>query len=126
APWSGIWIQSQCKPPVDDRLIATPHGDRSRRRVAWAVALFVISCWIWIAPPSAVGQILGSLIVTITSPESGATVSASITVSATVTVIGSVTVAGVQFKLDGANLGAEDTSAPYAISWNTATTSNGS
>jgi len=30
----------------------------------------------------------------------------------------------VQFKLDGANLGAEVITAPYAISWNTATISN--
>jgi hypothetical protein len=32
---------------------------------------------------------------------------------------------GVQFKLDGANLGAEDTTAPYSIAWNTTTTTNG-
>jgi hypothetical protein len=31
----------------------------------------------------------------------------------------------VQFKLDGANLGAEDTSAPYSVAWNTATAANG-
>ena len=31
-----------------------------------------------------------------------------------------------QFKLDGANLGSEDTSSPYSVSWNTATASNGS
>src|SRR5206468_10055664 len=34
-------------------------------------------------------------------------------------------VAGVQFRLDGVNLGAEDTSAPYSVSWDTTTTSNG-
>jgi len=33
---------------------------------------------------------------------------------------------GVQFKLDGANLGAEDTSAPYSASWNTTAATNGS
>jgi hypothetical protein len=37
-----------------------------------------------------------------------------------------VGVAGVQFKLDGANLGAEDTTAPYSIPWDTTTASNGS
>jgi hypothetical protein len=37
-----------------------------------------------------------------------------------------VGVAGVQFQLDGANLGAERTSAPYSISWDTAAASNGS
>jgi len=36
-----------------------------------------------------------------------------------------VGVVGVQFKLDGANLGVEVTSAPYTLSWNTATASNG-
>src|SRR5439155_21586177 len=35
-------------------------------------------------------------------------------------------VAGVQFTLDGAPLGAEDTAAPYATTWNTTTASNGS
>jgi hypothetical protein len=32
----------------------------------------------------------------------------------------------VQFKLDGANLGAEDIAAPYTVSWNSASTTNGS
>jgi hypothetical protein len=62
--------------------------------------------------------------VSITSPTSGATVSSTITISATAS--DNVGVAGVQFKLDGANLGAEVTTAPYSISWNTTTTSNGS
>src|SRR5207247_562908 len=51
-------------------------------------------------------------------------------VSATITVTASasdnVGVAGVQFMLDGANLGAEDTGAPYSVSWDTTTTGNGS
>jgi hypothetical protein len=36
-------------------------------------------------------------------------------------------VAGVQFKLDGANLDTEDTSPPnpYSVSWNTSTVTNG-
>jgi hypothetical protein len=34
-------------------------------------------------------------------------------------------VTGVQFRLDGGNLGVEDTSAPYAISWDTRTVPNG-
>ena len=56
--------------------------------------------------------------VSITAPAAGATVSGTITVSATAT--DDVSVAGVQFKLDGVNLGAEVIAAPYAISWNTA------
>ena len=37
-----------------------------------------------------------------------------------------VGVAGVQFLLDGANLGAEDTAAPYTVSWNSTTVADGS
>ena len=36
-----------------------------------------------------------------------------------------VGVVGVQFLLDGNNLGAEDTTAPYSVSWNTSTATNG-
>src|SRR5439155_23215763 len=54
---------------------------------------------------------------------SGATVSGTITVTANAT--DNVGVAGVQFKLDGANLGAEDTTAPYSVSWATMGTING-
>jgi hypothetical protein len=62
--------------------------------------------------------------VSITSPTNGQTVSGTITVSASAS--DNVAVSGVQFKLDGANLGAEDTTSPYSISWNTTTATNGS
>lgn len=62
--------------------------------------------------------------VNIISPTNGATVSGSTVVTATAS--DNVGVVGVQFKLDGANLGTEDTSSPYSINWNTATISNGS
>ena len=62
--------------------------------------------------------------VSITSPANGATVSGTITLSAAAS--SSVGVASVQFQLDGTNLGALATVAPYSISWNTTTASNGS
>ena len=43
----------------------------------------------------------------------------------TASAIDNVGVAGVQFKLNGANLGAEDTVAPYAVNWTTSTVFNG-
>jgi hypothetical protein len=52
-----------------------------------------------------------------------ATVVGSITVSANAS--DNVGVAGVQFKLNGVNLGVEDTVAPYAVAWNTRTVANG-
>ncbi|MGH8746240.1 MAG: Ig-like domain-containing protein, partial [Burkholderiales bacterium] len=60
----------------------------------------------------------------LTSPASGATVSGSISVTASAA--DNVGVAGVQFQLDGANLGAQDAAAPYSMSWNTTAASNGS
>jgi hypothetical protein len=62
--------------------------------------------------------------VSITAPANGATVSATVTVSATAADNGSVT--GVQFLLDGVNLGVEDTTSPYSVSWNTTAVANGS
>src|SRR5258705_4703862 len=60
------------------------------------------------------------------APAGGATVSgASVTVSATAS--DNVGVVGVQFKLDGTtNVGAEDTTSPYAIVWNSTTVGDGS
>ena len=58
----------------------------------------------------------GSIAVSITSPTGGA-VSGVQTVTATASA--GQGVAGVQFKVDGQNLGAEDTSAPFSVSWDT-------
>jgi hypothetical protein len=63
----------------------------------------------------------GGPTVSITSPTSGGTVSAS----ATVSVNASANTVGVQFKLDGSNLGSEVTAAPFSVSWDTTTTANG-
>ncbi|MBZ5531483.1 MAG: hypothetical protein LAO20_08625 [Acidobacteriia bacterium] len=61
--------------------------------------------------------------VSMTAPASGASVSGSVTVSATAA--DNVGVAGVQFQLDGVNLGAEDPASPYSITWNTTSATNG-
>ena len=51
--------------------------------------------------------------VAITAPAGGSTVSG--TISMTASASDNVGVAGVQFRLDGVNLGAEDTAAPYSV-----------
>jgi hypothetical protein len=60
--------------------------------------------------------------ISVTSPGAG-------TVTGTVNVAGTASddlgVAGVQFTLDGAPLGAEDTTAPYEVSWNSASSASG-
>ena len=62
--------------------------------------------------------------VSISSPANGATVSGTAQI-VSATASDNVGVVGVQFRLDGANLGAEDTTSPYSISWDTSTASNG-
>ena len=62
-------------------------------------------------------------VVALTSPPDGATVSGTVTLSADAT--DNVAVAGVQFMLDGFDLGAEDTTAPYSLAWDTTTASRG-
>ncbi len=61
--------------------------------------------------------------VSITSP-TGGNISGTITVTANAS--DNVGVTGVQFLLNGTNLGSEDLTAPYSISWNTTTLANNS
>ncbi len=61
--------------------------------------------------------------VALTAPVNGATVSATVNVAANAA--DNVGVVGVQFKVDGQNIGAEDTTSPYSVSWNTTGATNG-
>jgi chitodextrinase len=61
--------------------------------------------------------------VSLTAPTNGSTVSNVVTVSANAS--DNVAVAGVQFKVDGVNIGTEVTTTPYSITWNTSSVSNG-
>jgi hypothetical protein len=61
--------------------------------------------------------------ISITSPAGGASVSGTINLSATAS--SPAGIAGVQFKLDGSNLGTEVTSSPYQISWNSTAVADG-
>ena len=61
--------------------------------------------------------------VSMTSPANGSTVSGSITLSADAA--DNVGVAGVQFLVDGNPTGAEDTTAPYSLTFDTTTLSEG-
>ena len=63
--------------------------------------------------------------VAINSPTNGTTVSGS-AVAVSASASDNVGVSGVQFKLDGANLGAEDLSSPFSITWDTTLTTDGS
>ncbi len=62
--------------------------------------------------------------VSITSPVNGATVSGTV-VTTSANASDNTGVVGVQFKLNGVNLGAEDTIAPYSIVWDSTLKTNG-
>jgi hypothetical protein len=66
---------------------------------------------------------VSTLTCTIVLPVNNSTVSGTIAVAAEASSSASVT--GVQFVLDGNNLGPEDTSPPYSVTWDTATASGG-
>jgi hypothetical protein len=62
--------------------------------------------------------------VAVTAPTAGTTVSGAVTVTGSAS--DNVGVAGVQFLLDGTNLGAEDTTSPYSVPWDTRASTDGS
>src|SRR5262245_28232789 len=89
-----------------------------------------IFCVAGLAPLLALGQLMppigGAVVnVSVSSPPAGADVDGPVTAVADVSGAGAATVAGVQFRLDGSNLGAEATGWPYAIPWDTRTATDG-
>jgi hypothetical protein len=62
--------------------------------------------------------------VNVTAPAAAATVSGTFNLVASAT--DNIGVVGVQFKVQGVNVGEEDTTAPYTTSWDTRTVNNGS
>src|SRR5436190_625769 len=75
-------------------------------------------------PPPPTGDTTAPTI-SLSAPANNATVSGS-SVAVVANATDNVGVAGVQFKLDGVNLGGEDTSASYSVNWDTTTAANGS
>ncbi|HWC29425.1 MAG TPA: galactose oxidase-like domain-containing protein, partial [Dehalococcoidia bacterium] len=61
--------------------------------------------------------------VQITAPSAGATVAGTVNVTAAAT--DNVGVVGVRFLVDGVPVGAEDTSVPHLVAWNSTTVTNG-
>ncbi|MBA2480204.1 MAG: fibronectin type III domain-containing protein, partial [Planctomycetes bacterium] len=61
--------------------------------------------------------------VALTAPANVSTVSGTVTLTATAS--DNVGVIGVQFQIDGVNIGAEDTAAPYSLAWNSLLVANG-
>ena len=69
------------------------------------VSKYIVDSSLDLTPPS----------ISLTSPTTGTTLSGPVTLTATAT--DNIGVVGVQFQLNGAHLGAEDTTAPFALPW---------
>jgi hypothetical protein len=117
-------------PGAAERLLAMNYAFRSEQAATsrlnnWAIqsgaGTHQVCGFALVPPPPAPDTVVPA--VSITSPVSGAAVSGSVTVAAGAS--DNVAVAGVQFLLDGVVLGAEDTTAPYAVPWNTAASADG-
>jgi len=76
------------------------------------------------ATAGVVAGIDAPVFVIVTAPQAGTTVSGSVTVTAVASATAGV--AGVQLKVNGANLGPESAVSPYSVSWDTTNLANGS
>ena len=94
-------------------LTATAVDNSGNKATSAAVSIFLNNLS---APPP-------TPTVSITSPVNGATVTGTITIAALASASDPIT--GVQFLLDGADMGSKVTSSPYSISWNSTTLGDG-
>ncbi|OGV10269.1 MAG: hypothetical protein A2237_10820 [Stygiobacter sp. RIFOXYA2_FULL_38_8] len=62
-------------------------------------------------------------VISITSPANNSTITGTVTINSNAS--DNIGVTGVQYKLDGSNLGTEVVTSPYNFSWNTAQTTDG-
>ena len=113
APYSVTW-NSTATANGSHALTAVARDAAGNQRVSSAVTVNVNNSTVDTTQPT----------VSISAPTGGTVSGSSVAVSANAS--DNVGVAGVQFQLDGANLGAEDTTSPYSVSWNSTATANGS
>ncbi len=114
----------------------SPGFGRSEGILVWVLCLLLVHVAFGcgggggnstLAPPGGPGGGAGDTTppsIAISSPAAGATVSGVVTIS--VTVSDNQGVAGVQFRVDGANAGAEVTQPPFSYAWDTTVLANGS
>jgi fibronectin type 3 domain-containing protein len=112
------------------RVITNPDGDIAEDRLVTAAGSYsatapLSSAGAWVMQMVALraagsqppGPDVTPPVISLTSPANGATVTGVVTVTANAS--DNVGVVGVQFKVDGSNLGTEVTSPPYSVTWDT-------
>ena len=113
------------------RAITSPDGDIVEDRIVSATGSYsatatsTSSAWVMqvVAFRPAGGSDTTPPTVAITSPAANAQVNAIVNVTADAS--DNVAVAGVQFRVDGVDVGAEDSAPPFALAWDTRTVPNG-
>jgi hypothetical protein len=134
---SGTWTTIDSNLSASGKICEIKLGECAEQIYATPISTYgVIGFWkfmkstspataeYWLYKPSAGGGDITSPLVSMTAPAAGTVSGTAVTVSADAS--DNVGVVGVQFKLDGVNIGSEDTSSPYSIVWNSTTTTNGS
>jgi|GEM_PF-1527726 len=114
-----------------ERTLATNFAFRTEQASVTALDSWALQsasgnhqvCAFAVGPSGAAGDAVAPS-VALTAPVSGSTVSGTVPLSATA--VDNVGVAGVQFSVDGAAAGAEDSEAPYAAAWISSTVADGS
>jgi hypothetical protein len=116
------------------RMITNPNGDIAEDRVVATAGTFTASAPVnggyWVMQMAAFAAGAGGAppdttppSVAVTAPAAGASVAGSVTLAASAA--DNVAVAGVQFRVNGVNVGAEVTAPPYYAAWNTTTVADG-
>ena len=108
---------------LDEYLIQSTAGNVTATFTQTAGAWFTLMATFKPAGSVAPPPVTTTPTVAITAPAPGASVAGSVTVTANASDASGI--AGVQFRLDGVNLGAEVLAAPYSIAWNTTTALDG-
>jgi Domain of unknown function (DUF1929)/Bacterial Ig domain len=111
APWSASWKTTDVA-NGSHTLMAVARDAAGNRTTSAPVTVTVVNSDQ--TPPT----------VNLTAPANGATLSGPNTLTASA--YDNVGVDGVQFRVDGENIGPEDRSAPWSASWNTTDVANGS
>jgi hypothetical protein len=116
------------------RVITVPDGSILEDRVVTATGTYSAQAYIsqgsWVMDAVAFrGGVPGAdttpPTVSVTAPSAGATLSGTVTFTATASATGSSGLGGVQFQVDGLNVGPADTTAPFSLNFNTAQFANG-
>ena len=111
--------------------MSRPLVQQKAKALSETLLLFGVAASVFFSLPRAFAQLPplggGGLLVAvdITSPKAGDRVVGGVPVAASVSGLGAGSVVGVQFQVDGVNVGAEDTTPPFQTSWNASAASDG-